>query len=92
MKLELYSIPQCPEAEKIKDFLQKNNLPYKERITATPVKDSNIPKNPFFQEKEHTLLKITKSHCIQACSGFNEHFLNQEIIEHIKLYHAKVYA
>ena len=92
MKLELYSIPKCPEAEKIRDFLNKNNLPFKEIITATPLKDSKIPKNPFFNEKEHSLLKITKSHCIQACGEFNEHFLNQEIIEHIKKYNAKVYA
>ena len=92
MKLELYSIPKCPEAEKIRDFLNKNNLPFKEIITATPLKDSKIPKNPFFQEKEHSLLKITYSSSIRVISKYDEFLLNQSILEHIKKYNAKVYA
>jgi len=90
MKLELYSRPNCKEAEKIKYFLNKNNLPFKEIITETPIKDSKIPKNPFFQEKECSLLKIIRSHGISIVSYYDEFRLNQEIIEHIKKYNAYV--
>ena len=91
MKLELYSVPNCQESQKMKEFLIRNKLPFKEIVTSTPLKDSKIPKNPFFIEKEHTLLKIIKNHSISVLSNYNEFQLNQEIIEHIKKYNAKVY-
>ena len=91
MKLELYAIPNCQEAQKIKEFLIRHNLPFKEIITIAPLKDSKIPKNPFFQEKEHSILKIRKSSSISAISHYDEFLLNQEIIEHIKKYNVKVY-
>ena len=84
MKLEIYSMPNCNEAKKIKNFLEKNNLLFNEIITFTPLKDSKIPKNPFFYEKEHTILKIIKSSS-SAISKYNEFHLNQ-IMEHIKEY------
>ncbi len=90
MKLELYALPNCEEASKIKDFLNKNNLPFKEIITENPIKDSKIPKNPFFQEKEHSLLKITRNHGISVISDYNEFHLNMEILEHIKKYNTHV--
>ncbi|MBS3092171.1 hypothetical protein J4466_02010 [Candidatus Pacearchaeota archaeon] len=90
MKLELYSTPNCEEAEKFKEFLIKNNLPFREIITNTPIKDSKIPKNPFFHEKEHTLLKITYSSSIHALKWYDEFQLNQSILEHIKIYNAHV--
>ncbi len=85
MKLELYSMPNCNEAEKIKEFLNKHSLIFSEIVTLTPLKDSKIPKNPFFYEKEHTVLKIIKSSSIGAISKYNEFHLNQ-LIEHIKEY------
>ena len=90
MKLELYSIPNCEEAGKFRAFLTKNNLPFREIITNTPLKDSKIPKNPFFRENEHTFLKITYGHSIHAIKGYDEFQLNQSILEHIKKYNAYV--
>jgi len=90
MKLELYSMPNCKEAEKIRAFLEKNNLLFREIFTSYPLKDSKIPKNPFFTEKEHTILKIIKNHSITVIRGFDEFNLNREIIEHIKKYKPKI--
>lgn len=90
MKLELYSLPNRQEAVKIKEFLEKNNLPFKEIITNTPLKDSKIPKNPFYMEKEHTFLKIIRNHGVIVISNYDEFRLNQEILEHIKKYNAHV--
>ncbi len=87
MKIILYSIQGCIHAEAIKIFLEKNNLPYKEiQINSQNI---NELKKLSFQDKI-SILKVIKSSCIEVFTGFDEHNLNLNIIEHIKKYNPKI--
>ncbi len=87
MKIILYSIPNCIHAKALKNFLEKNSLQYKE----IKINDQNIHelKKLSFQDKI-SILRVIKSSCIEVFTGFDEHNLNLNIIEHIKKYNLKI--
>ncbi len=89
MKIELFRVPNDVEGEKLKEFLLKNNLPFKEIAT-----DNIMVLNKVVQyslNRKISLLKITYSSAINVIHGFNELALNQ-LIEHIKKYNPKIKA
>ncbi len=79
MKIELYLVPNDENGRLIKKFLINNNLLFKEIIYNKVDSLNKISK-----------LRIIRNHAIIVCTGFNEFFLNQEIIEHIKKYKCKI--
>ena len=79
MKIELYLVPNDKNGKLIKEFLINNNLPFKEIICNDTNDLENISK-----------LRIIRNHAIIICTGFNELFLKQELIEHIKKYKPKI--
>jgi hypothetical protein len=79
MRIELYLVPDDENGRLIKEFLINNNLPFKEIISNNINELENISK-----------LRIIRNHAIIVCDGFNELFLNQELIEHIKKYKPRV--
>ncbi len=83
MKIELYSVPRDEEAKRIKDFLVKHNLPFKEIITEDVAIFNKIRQMPL--NTKTALLKVVYSSAIGVITGFNELALNQ-LIEHIKKY------
>lgn len=87
MKLELYSIPNNSDSEKIKDFLVKNNIHFKEIIIDN--EKSRIELKKLTRQNNISCLKITKSHGIEVIAGFLE-FPLQQLIEHIKKYNPKI--
>jgi len=87
MKLTLYSLPNCEEALKIKNFLQNNNINFNEIILDNKEKKAELRKLAWFDKQP--LLKIVKGHSINVIEGFNEFLLNQ-LIEHIKKYNPKI--
>jgi arsenate reductase-like glutaredoxin family protein len=87
MKLTLYSLPNCEEALKIKNFLQNNNINFNEIILYNKEKKAELRKLTRFDKQP--LLKIVKSHSINVIKGFNEILLNQ-LIEHIQKYKPKI--
>ncbi len=86
MKLIIYSFPNCQEARKIREFLQNNNLQFRE-ITINN-KNLNEIKKLSYQDKI-SFLKIIKNHSIEVMVGFNDWHLNQ-LIEQINKYHPKI--
>lgn len=86
MKIILYSIGDS-HGKRIKDFLNKHNLNFKE----IPVKDksrldkiarTNLP-------RKISILKVKKSHGIHVHLGFIKHQLNN-LIKHIEKYNPKL--
>ena len=88
MKIELYSFPKCEEARMIREFLEKNNFPFRE-IDATEINAKRELHKLTFGRNISTI-KITRNHSINAMIGFNELFLKQEVLEHIKKYNPKL--
>ncbi len=87
MRLELYTIPKCDHAEKIRSFLQENNLPFKEIIVDNQQIREKIRKLSW--QDTISILKITKNHSIHIINGFNKFNLNQ-LLDHIKKYNPKI--
>ncbi len=86
MKIELYNVND-EDGRKIKEFLIKNNLLFKEILT-----EDIALLNQVRQAKINTkisLLKMTYSSSIHIISGFNEFALSQ-LLEHIKKYNPKI--
>lgn len=71
MKIELSSFPNCIHAEAFRIFLAKNNIPFKE-IEG--------------KENKVSFLKIIRNHGILVLNGFDEEWLNLNLVEHIKKY------
>ncbi len=86
MKIELYSVPGDEEAKRIKDFLVKHNLPFKETTTEDVAVFNKIHQMQL--NTKTALLKVVYSSAISVITGFNELALNQ-LIEHIKKYNPK---
>ncbi len=89
MRIELYSMPNDKEGGLIKEFLIKNNINFKEIICNNICEIERAAKVRLFNNV--SILKITRNHAVIVCEGFNELFLEQEIIEHIKKYKCKLY-
>ena len=90
MKIELYLVPEDEEGLKIKEFLIRNNLPFKEVITediSVLNKVRQLPPN--WNSNRNSLLRIFYSSSIHVIDGYQEHALDQ-IIEHIKKYKSYV--
>jgi hypothetical protein len=85
MKIELYNIGDGP-GQLIKNFLENNNIPFKEIIT-NDINILNKVCQGSFSGKA-SLLKITKSHSISIIHGFLEWEL-KHLLEHIKKYNPK---
>lgn len=86
MKIELYRVPNDIGGEKIKEFLIRKRISFKEIIT-----DNISVLNKVAQRSvggKFSLLKVTYSSAIGIIDGFNEIALNQ-LIEHIKKYNLK---
>jgi hypothetical protein len=79
MKIELYLVPNDENGRLMKEFLIKNNITFHEIICNGISSSNKISK-----------IKIIRNHAIIVCDGFNELFLNQELIEHIKKYKPKI--
>lgn len=87
MRIELYSVENDENGIRIKAFLEKNNLPFKEIITndiylLQKAIQSKLP-------EKISVIKVIYNHSIHVCRGFNEIFLNQ-IIEHITKYKPRI--
>ena len=92
MKLELYSMPNCEEAKKIRDFLEKNGLPFKETLVNSQNYNEFLKLSYWNKQltKKVSILKITYSSSIHVITGYDEFLLKQATIEHIKKYNAHV--
>ena len=86
MKIELYMVPEDEKGRLIKEFLIKNNLPFKEIIT-DDINLLNKARQARLNIKK-SLLKVTYSHSIHII-GYNEFDLNQ-LLEHIEKYKPKI--
>lgn len=76
-KIFLYSIPNCLEAEKLRQFFIMYSLPF----TEISVDNENLKKELFklsFQDKV-SIVKIHYNHGISVVIGFNEFILKKEI-------------
>lgn len=76
-KITLYSVPNYPESEKLKQFFIMHGLPFTE-ISAD---NENLKKEIFklsFQDKI-SIVKIHYNHGISVVTGFNEFILKKEI-------------
>jgi len=87
MKIELYTVPGCIQADRIRSFLQKNNLPFNEIVVDNEQKYSEFRKLAWRYDRV-SALKITYAHHIQVMYGFDEWGLMQ-LLEHIKKYNPK---
>ena len=88
MKIELYLVPEDIHGKAIKIFLQKNNLKFHEIITNDINELEQVTRRKL--PEKISILKVTYSHSIHVQEGFNEHFMNQNILEHIKKYNARL--
>jgi len=88
MKLILYSLPNCKEVLKIKNFLQRNNIKFNEIILDSEEKKAELKK--LTMQNKVSALKIVYNHSIHVISGFNEAYLNLNLLEHIKKYNPKI--
>ncbi len=88
MKIELYAVPEDIKGQAIKLFLQRNNLKFHEVVTDDISLLEQVTKRKL--SNKISIIKITYSHGISVQEGFNEHFLNHQILEHIKKYNAKL--
>ncbi len=90
MKIELYTIPHCNQKELIKEFLRKNNLPFKEKVVDNDQVKTELKRTAsYLPYSKESFLKITYSHGIHVIRGFNDFALNQ-LLEHIKKYNPKI--
>ena len=87
MKIELYNLQKDIHSQAIKKFLNLNNLPFKE--IQVNIEQAKNEFNEIFRGFNNSVIKVTHSHSIHQCQGFNEPFLNQ-LIEHIKKYEPKI--
>ena len=87
MKITLYLVPEDNEGKLIKEFLQKNNLLFKE----IPTKDLGILQKVahFPLQMKVSLLEIKKSHSIHVITGFIERDLEQ-LVDHINKYNLRI--
>jgi len=89
MKLTLYSIPNNQESARIKEFLDKNNLPFSEIIIDSNEKLIEAKKAKQFDTINNSFLKINNPHSIHIINGYNESALFQ-LIKHINKYKPKI--
>lgn len=87
MKITLYLVPEDKEGKLIKEFLQKNNLLFKE----IPTNDLKILQKVahFPIQRRVSLLEVRYSSSVHVITGFIERDLNQ-LIEHINKYKPKI--
>ncbi|OGJ21668.1 hypothetical protein A3K73_01365 [Candidatus Pacearchaeota archaeon RBG_13_36_9] len=83
MKITLYLVPEDNEGKLIKEFLQKNKIPFKEILTNDLALLQKIACAPI--QERISLLEIKKSHSIHVITGFIKHDLTQ-LVEHIEKY------
>ena len=87
MKIELYLVPEDKEGKLLKNFLNRNNLPFNEIITD----DINILRKVVqgFPVSKISLLRIRYSSSIHVIQGFDP-FALKDLLEHIKKYKPRV--
>ncbi|MBU0760696.1 MAG: hypothetical protein KJ600_05365 [Nanoarchaeota archaeon] len=87
MKIELFKVPNDIHGKALKIFLEKNKIKFHE-ISAD---DINVLQNVVGRDltEKISVIKVTYSHGTNVMQGFNEHYLNQQIVEHIKKYNIK---
>lgn len=86
MKIIFYSVPEDEEGRLMKNFLEKNNLPFKEVVSNEISILEEVCKMKL--PKPISLIKIIRSHSIGVIVGFDPLALNQ-LVEHIKKYNPK---
>lgn len=89
MKLILYKFPNCLEAEKIKEFLERNNILYEEVSVDGEEKRNEARKAKQVPITNTSFLKIVNSHSIHIMTGYNESGLSQ-LLSHIEKYKPKI--
>ena len=87
MKIELYLVPEDKEGKLLKNFLNRNNLPFNEIIT----NDINILRKVVqgFPVSKISLLRIRYSSSIHVIQEFDP-FALKDLLEHIKKYKPRV--
>ncbi len=83
MEISLYYTGD-EQGKKFKEFLIKNNLPFREIIVNNEETIRELRKLSW-QDKA-SILKVVLNHSIHAYSFFDEENLNLNILEHIKKY------
>ena len=86
MEIELYLVPNDKEGELLKNFLERNNLLFKEIVTEDINLLNKISQTKF--DNKISLLRIKYSHSIHIIRGFNPWNLKQ-LLEHIEKYQSK---
>ena len=85
MKLKLFTIPNCVEAEKIRKFLIESNLTFEEAVVNNDAYQELDGIAKYLKYSKESFLIVRHSHSIHGIHGFNEFALNQ-LLEHIKKY------
>lgn len=83
MKITLYLVPEDNEGKLIKEFLQKNNIFFKEILTNDIQTLQKVAHFPI--QRKVSLLDVRYSSSIGVITGFIERDLEQ-LVEHIKKY------
>ena len=86
MKIKLYTIPGCGEADKIRGFLHQNILPFEELVVDSKQAWEEFRKICYGLKV--STLKVTYSSSIGVMHGFNDVFM-QQLAEHVKKYNPK---
>lgn len=87
MKIKLYSLND-EHSKKIEEFLISNNFPY-EKKDFNEFKEELRKIAHYLINSKESLLKITRSSCIEIIHGYNQIALTQ-LLDHIKKYSPKL--
>jgi len=87
MKIILYSLNDI-HAKAFKIFLNKNKLPYKEVNVNSEKPMTELRK--LSQQNKTSALKIIFNRSIHVIAGFDENYLNINLLKHIKKYNPKI--